>query len=387
MSKIAAGFNLSFLLAWGFRPFFILASISAILLMLFWSAFLMGLYSWPMSVAPVFWHGHEMVFGFATAAVCGFLLTAVPSWCGQSALASNKLLGLIGLFVIGRICMAAGNILPIWLVASINLAFLPLLLCYLAPILYRDSARRHLVFIAILVMYWLAQCSFYMALTFFEGDFAMTALNAGAYVLVFAIIVTVSRISMLVINVALKAQGETLQRFRPAPFRSNMAAAMFLLFALFDTFFETQAVTAWVALAAATAQLDRLRDWHLAKVLFKPYVAVLYLANLWIAIALIGLATSYLLDTGSANSWRHGFYIGAMGAAIIGVFSIAGLRHSGFKLIFSKMTVLAIILLFCAAFVRVLSDYYILASALWISAFCCYLAVYFSILSGLKRAE
>jgi uncharacterized protein involved in response to NO len=26
------------------------------------------------------WHAHEMVYGFISAAIAGFLLTAVPSW-------------------------------------------------------------------------------------------------------------------------------------------------------------------------------------------------------------------------------------------------------------------------------------------------------------------
>ena len=31
----------------------------------------------------LFWHGHEMVFGFGFAAVAGFLLTAIPNWTGR----------------------------------------------------------------------------------------------------------------------------------------------------------------------------------------------------------------------------------------------------------------------------------------------------------------
>ena len=35
--------------------------------------------------APQLWHAHEMIFGFATAAIAGFFLTAVPNWTGAPA--------------------------------------------------------------------------------------------------------------------------------------------------------------------------------------------------------------------------------------------------------------------------------------------------------------
>jgi len=70
------------LFRYGFRPFFLLAGLAALLLVPWWAAALsLGVplgTNWP---APL-WHGHELLFGFIVAAVAGFLLTAVPSWTG-----------------------------------------------------------------------------------------------------------------------------------------------------------------------------------------------------------------------------------------------------------------------------------------------------------------
>jgi len=67
------------LFAYGFRPFFLAAGVSAALLVPWWAgsfAFGIALGSgWP----PTLWHVHEMLFGFIGAAIAGFLLTAVPS--------------------------------------------------------------------------------------------------------------------------------------------------------------------------------------------------------------------------------------------------------------------------------------------------------------------
>ena len=67
-------------LAYGFRPFFLLAGLYAALAIPAW----LILYSRgasPLGQLPAqLWHAHEMLYGFVSAALAGFLLTAVPSW-------------------------------------------------------------------------------------------------------------------------------------------------------------------------------------------------------------------------------------------------------------------------------------------------------------------
>lgn len=37
------------------------------------------------------WHAHEMVFGFSSAILAGFLLTAVPNWTGRLPVSGTSL--------------------------------------------------------------------------------------------------------------------------------------------------------------------------------------------------------------------------------------------------------------------------------------------------------
>ncbi len=72
------------LLQLGFRPFFLLAGVSAVLLILIWSLLFSAV--GPDTVyGTVYWHGHEMVFGYVMAVVAGFLLTAVKRYSTTSA--------------------------------------------------------------------------------------------------------------------------------------------------------------------------------------------------------------------------------------------------------------------------------------------------------------
>ncbi|MCX8952371.1 NnrS family protein, partial [Ruegeria sp. NA] len=72
----------------GFRVFFLSAGLYGVFAGVAWGVWLASLdgllpyaeqsYGMP----PVMWHAHEMIFGYATAALGGFFLTAVPNWTG-----------------------------------------------------------------------------------------------------------------------------------------------------------------------------------------------------------------------------------------------------------------------------------------------------------------
>ena len=68
--------SLRVLFSYGFRPFFLGAGVFAVITMSVWVAWI-SLQGPPWAMfgsSPFAWHAHEMIFGFATAAVAGFLL-------------------------------------------------------------------------------------------------------------------------------------------------------------------------------------------------------------------------------------------------------------------------------------------------------------------------
>ncbi|MDH4023658.1 MAG: NnrS family protein, partial [Gammaproteobacteria bacterium] len=97
------------ILSIAFRPFFLLGGIFAVVSMLLWIATLHGA-GWQPAVAdPVAWHAHEMLFGFAGAAMAGFLLTAVATWTGRPPVSGATLGTLVAAWIAGRVAMAAGH--------------------------------------------------------------------------------------------------------------------------------------------------------------------------------------------------------------------------------------------------------------------------------------
>src|SRR5688572_28613907 len=117
------------LLSYGFRPFFLAAGEFAPLAMVLWLGTLIG--GWEVggsSYGPVAWHAHEMLFGYTSAALTGFLLTTIPNWTGRLPVAGAPLLTIVLLWLAGRVVMAAPDVLGQGASAVIDSAFLPVIL-------------------------------------------------------------------------------------------------------------------------------------------------------------------------------------------------------------------------------------------------------------------
>src|SRR5215510_15331412 len=67
----------------GFRPFFLGAALWASVGIGLWYLFFTGRVDLRTGFDPLAWHMHEMVFGFAVAAVAGLMLTALAALTGR----------------------------------------------------------------------------------------------------------------------------------------------------------------------------------------------------------------------------------------------------------------------------------------------------------------
>ena len=129
--------------ALGFRPFFLCAGLAAVVLMAIW---LLG-YTKRDPLLTYYgssgWHAHEMLFGYSVAVVAGFLLTAVRNWTNIETLRGLPLAALSVLWLAGRILPLLLGIPP-WMVALVDMAFLPVLALVLAVPLLRAGQSKNL---------------------------------------------------------------------------------------------------------------------------------------------------------------------------------------------------------------------------------------------------
>ncbi len=132
------------LFGYGFRPFFLAAGAYALIGVATWLWIRASGWLPLETMPPHLWHGHEMLFGFISAAIAGFLLTAVPSWTGERGFGGLPLIVLTGLWLIGRLAFFFAGLLPGPVVLVAELLFLPGLAWLVAPPLLRSKAATHL---------------------------------------------------------------------------------------------------------------------------------------------------------------------------------------------------------------------------------------------------
>jgi len=371
------------LFAYGFRPFFLAAGVSALVLVPWWAgsfAFGLPLYSaWP----PTLWHAHEMLYGFICAAIAGFLLTAVPSWTGQRGFAGGPLMLLTGLWVLGRILVCSSRSWPLPLVAAVDLAFLPALAALVLQPLLR-ARNRNTPLLAVLGLLWACNAAFYWSLTGLDATRAALALRIGIDIVLVLVTVIGGRIVPAFTSSGLKARGDEvpLRAWRGV---TPLAAGLMIAIAALDALRPDGAVAGWVALAAALVHAVRLLQWRTSHTLRMPIVWVLHLGYAWLPIGLLLKAIAILDGAGFAAFWVHALTIGALATMILAVMTRATLGHTGRPLVVSPAIAVAYLLLAAAAIVRVFGLLWwrhnypaviVVSGLLWTGAFALFVAVY-----------
>jgi len=375
-------------LAYGFRPFFLLGALYAPIALLPWVGALMQQFTLPMALPPLAWHGHEMLFGFVSAALVGFLLTSVPSWAGVLPVAGKHLAALVLLWLAGRALFWLSAFVPGPVVALVNLALPVALLAWATPALLSKAGRRHLSIGLALSTYVLVQGLFYLAWLWPDlvAQVAlMDLLNIGVNLLLVLIALTASRIVRVVAMAARKEVGLT-GPARLTPAREHLAVSVLVLFVIADFLEPGHAVTGWIALAAAAAQADRLSEWPWGRAMGRLYLLLLTLAYVWMVVGLVLVGLTALTDWLPDYTGRHALSAGAAGTAILAVFCIAGLRHTGRSLMLPRLIWVALLALVVTVSLRTFvpllwPEYYLLAGvglpfAFWLVAYLLYVVAY-----------
>jgi uncharacterized protein involved in response to NO len=150
-------------------------------------------------------HGHEMVFGFTTAVIAGFLLTAVPNWTGAPALQGGPLAFLVALWFAGRVAVLAPGGLPTPLVIAADVAFLPALALVLAPALLRKRNGRNLGIPPLLVLAAGANALVHLGALGVVAGGVQIGLQTGVDIVVVLLVVIGGRVVPLFTGNALRA--------------------------------------------------------------------------------------------------------------------------------------------------------------------------------------
>jgi uncharacterized protein involved in response to NO len=373
------------ILALGFRPFFLLAAIFAAAAVPLWLLIYQGSLDLVSHLPPPIWHAHEMVFGFAVAVIAGFLLTAASNWTGRRTATGLGLGALAALWIAGRIGFVVDG-MPAWLVAGIDVAFLPILAIVLAVPLLATGNRRNVIFPIVLLVLALINMSIHLgAIGAIDWDPAR-----GLRVAIDLVLLMIGVLGGRVIPSFTK-NALPQARANPCPKASVLSLISLATLAIAEAAIEEPLVTGSIALAAGITNALRMKGWGSRATLRSPILWILHVGYGWMAIGLILRGVAELTDIIPLDAGIHALTLGAIGSMIIGMMSRVALGHTGRSIIPASLTVAAYWLVNAAALLRVVfslswNDDLCMASlmgsgALWSAAFLLFAIVYLPILS------
>lgn len=310
-----------------FRPLFLLAALFSILTMVVWFAFWHGDILLRPHGGLMFWHQHEMLFGFAAAVVAGFLLTAVQNWTGLPSLRGGPLLGLVALWLAARILMAFPMGLPGWLIAAVDVAFLPLVAGVMAQLVIAGKRWRNLLFVPALAL--LALANLLMHLGVLKGNALL--IREAAYLAVLLITLVMVLVGGRVIAM-FTANRLGLTRKPPIPALELLSLGSVMMAMLCQLLLacgvavpaELQAGFLVVAALANALRMSRwggLHSWR------EPLLWGLHLSYAFIPLGLAMWALA-LLSGSRAEAAVHALVIGGMGTMMLAMMARVSLGHT-----------------------------------------------------------
>ena len=368
----------------GFRPFFLFAALSSLLLMVHWLMLLgKGHLTYSYYQLSQVWHGHEMLFGYAVAVIVGFLLTAVRNWTSIQTPYGKTLAGLFLLWLSARLLPVINEFLvpiPSVVIATIDLVFLPLVVLSISIPIIRSGNYRNLIFTVILSAMTLANLLTHLQLLGLTESTLAKGMQLELGLIVIVMCVMGGRVIPFFTERALAFDAK---RFNWIEKSIIPLAAGWLIADLFQLHIATSLLAAVNALVHGI----RLAGWFKPRMFRNPLIWILHAAYLFIPLG-------FLLDALSGLSLLspylaiHAFAAGAIGSMTIGMMARVSLGHTARPLKLAKITVAAFIVMVAAGIIRValplipeLSSLAIhLSGGLWALSWLMFLIPYTSIL-------
>ena len=372
----------------GYRPFFLLAALNSWMSMATWLLFLVGepvsARGWP----PGTLHAHEMIFGTVAPVAAGFLLTAVPNWTGTPRLSGSRLLGLVLLYLAGRVAMVLVEPLGPLRTAVVDVAFLPVLAACIAIPILRTRNLRNLPIVFVVLGLGLANGMIHWG--FDHGDYRVLrgGIHGAVYLVVVLMLIIAGRVVPNFTRNALKRSGVGI-RMQNRPRLGALAVGLACAAMLADLVQPMSPLAGALALAAAPLLVYRQSGWQFRDTLDQPMLWILHVGHFWLAIGfgVVGLADLLVIGIGAAS--LHAFTAGAMGTLMLGMMPRVALGHSGRPIEASKATVWMFGAVILGAAIRILGAFgpaaayrpaILIGGALWTLAWILFSVLYSPIL-------
>ena len=366
----------------GFRPFFLLAGLAAAVLMMTWVVVMASDAAFDSYYGRVGWHGHEMLFGFAVAVIAGFLLTAARNWTGVQTLKGIGLVGLVVLWLLARLAALFPQVLPLWLIALLDLAFIPVLAVALAVPILKANKKPQLIFVAVLSVMFVANLLVHLQLLGVTSATFDIGITLAMNCVLLIIVIMAGRVVPFFTERG--APGSVQKKW---PWVERLAIGSVVALLLLESLVPLPGLVALALGVAAIIHAVRWWGWYSKLIWPVPLLWVLHLGYLWLVLG-FALKSMALMGIASDVLALHAL-AAAISVLCLGMMARVALGHTGRKLEIARLMVWAFALLNIAMVVRVLGpmlvpgmalQVVVFSGVLWALAFSIFLLIYIPIL-------
>ncbi|MCK5262653.1 MAG: NnrS family protein [Gammaproteobacteria bacterium] len=371
------------LLRLAFRPLFLGGTVFSAIAIIWWLYFWMNPSDWAPHGGPVWWHGHEMIFGFGAAIVGGFLLTAVATWTGVIGVRGKPLAVLALSWLLGRLLLAFGADLPSWLIVAGDVMYPLLAAIAMAYPVIKVKQWRNLMFVPMLLVLALLNMASHWGVISEQPQLAMQSLHGT--IMLFALIIAIVGGRVIAAFTANATGCERAAPIKWLEITSIISIILMLLIAFYGFANVPSTLLMLVSSVAAIANGWRFLRWGFQHSWSDPLLWSLHLAYAFIPLGFVALALYSVGLMDNLSAALHSFTVGAIGGMILAMISRVTLGHTGRPLNPHRLVSLAYVFILSAAIVRVVLPVWLpeftqwgigLAGVLWVGAYGIYIFFY-----------
>ena len=321
-----------------FRLFFSAAALFAVVTMLLWAFVFTGHTDIDAQVLnPLYWHGHEMIYGYALAVIAGFLLTAVKTWTGVMMPHGYSLLAIFTCWLLARlgwlafglgVAIAGSSVWLLYAAALFDMLFIGAMAFVICRAVLQVKQYKQMGILAKLALLTLGNGLYYWGII--SADMAITKIGIylGFYLIIGLVLTIGRRVVPFFIERGLSGGGTDNVTLRNSKTQDIASLAFLFAFFMADLFYPNKYLLTITALGVAVVNIIRLLGWYNRGIWQKPLLWSLY-------IAFLGMCLSFLLY--ALQPWlgyphsiaMHGLAIAGVGIMTVAMMTRVSLGHTG----------------------------------------------------------
>lgn len=295
-------------------------------------------------VTPIYWHAHEMVFGYALATVTGFLLTAVMNWTRGNSASGKWLAAVFALWVGARLGYLVDA--PLLWVALLDMGFtFGLFLHFVVPVV-KSRQWKQMGLASKFLLLVLANGLYYAGVAGWSENGMVWGITLGLFLVLGINLTMMRRLIPFFTEKALRLPEQVNPEWMGA-----VSILGFLALMIAAAFFPTHWATAAIAFPLAAVHAVRAWRWYHPGIW---RISLLWPLHVSYAFMVFGMFVYGLVGLGvyAESIAIHALAAGGIGLLCSSIMARIGLGHTnrnvfdppkGLNAVFALLAVTAII--------------------------------------------